>query len=98
MKRKLSDIFIQCKGIIVIAIEEEIKNRDKVTFDPTIRIDSSRDTDEFYIDFTELEFDKDESTWYAHNFVTNTDLSTDEYWTPLRDLSFNELYKIAERI
>ena len=98
MKKKLSDTFIQCKGVITIAIEEEIKNKDKITFNPSITVFGTRDSEELYINFTELEFDAEESTWYAHNYVTNEDLSTDEYWTPLRDLSFDELYKIAERL
>ena len=54
-------------------------------------------TDEFE-EITEIKFDSKENLWYVHNYVTDMELQTNEYWTPLIDMSFDELFKIAERL
>ena len=99
MKKYLSDIFNQQKNTIVTILENEFKIKgNKVKFDIPLRIQSNRGTDELFCDYVEVEYDAAEKHWYVHNFITNTDLSVDEYWTPLRDLSFDELYKLTEML
>lgn len=99
MKKYLFALYNNCKNEFVAAIQREVRtNKDKIFFDPYIRISLSRDEDSFFEDITEIVFDPKENTCYAHNFITETDLMTNEYWTPLRDMSFDELFKIAERL
>ena len=48
-----------------------------------------------------LKFDEKENTFYADIQVVEVDdIHTErhEYWTPLRDMSFDELFRIAENI
>jgi len=99
MKQYLSDIFNEHKNAIVEVISNELKAKgNKVAFNPPIRIDLPATNDEDFETITEIEFDEKENSWYVHNYITYIDLITSEYWTPLRDLSFEELYEIAERV
>lgn len=99
MNNNLLNLFEVFQGVIIEAMILEIKKQgDIVSFNPAIRIDSPRDSDDFYEDITGLEYDKDEDYYYVHNFVTDTNLDVEEYWTPLRDMSFDELFRIAERL
>lgn len=99
MKKYLQDLYNDCKTQFVQAIEREVRaNYDKITFSPNIHIDLPRDEDDFFEDITEIEFNSKENRCYVHNYFTEIDLMTNEYWTPLRDMSFYELHKIAERL
>ena len=49
-------------------------------------------------EITSIEYDEKEQTWYVHNYITSLDLMTNEYWTPLRDMSFDELFKISQSL
>ena len=93
------NLFEVFQGVIIEAMILEIKKQgDIVSFNPAIRIDSPRDYDDFYEDITGLEYDKDEDCYYVHNFVTDTNPDVEEYWTPLKDMSFDELFRIAGRL
>lgn len=99
MKQYLQNIFNEHKNAIVEVICTELKVQgDKVFFNPPIRIDLPDANDEDFETITEIELDEKESHWYVHNYITYIDLMTSEYWTPLRDLSFEELYEIAEKL
>jgi hypothetical protein len=99
MKQKLFNLYNRCKSSFIEEMIDALKTQGtKVIFDPYIKIDGKRDADEFLIEFVEIELEPEDNTWYAHNFVTNTDLSVEEYWTTLSSLSFDELFSIAERI
>lgn len=99
MKQYLSNIFNEHKNAIVEVLNTELKVQgNKVLFSPPIRIDLPDINDEDFETITEIEFDEKENSWYVHNYITYIDLMTSEYWTPLSDLSFEELYNIAEKV
>ena len=98
MKQKLFNLHNRLKHSFVQEIIDIIRHQDKIVFEPFIRINLPRDNDELFEDITEIEYDPKENIWYVHNYITEVDLMTGEYWTPIRDLSFDELFKIAERI
>lgn len=99
MKQYLFDLYNSCKFLFAEAIIREIKVKgEKIELSPYIRISLPRDNDEFFEDITEIQYDDKEDCWFVHNFITETNLMTNEYWTPLRDLTFDELFKIAERL
>lgn len=99
MRQKLFNLYNRCKSSFVEEMIEAIKAQGtKITFTPYISISLPRDNDEFLEEIVEIEFDVSTNIWYAHNFITEVDLMINEYWTPLIDLSFDELFKIAEKI
>ena len=99
MNRPLFDIYNSLKSQYIEAIEPYLNiNRGKIVFTPNILIFFPRTNKDYYEEITEIEFDKVENTWYVHNYITDTELQTDECWTPLRDMTFDELFKIAERL
>ena len=99
MEKTLFHIYNSLKAQFVAAMEPYMKAcGTKVGFSPYIRIALPRDNDEFLEEITEIVYDSKECCWYVHNFITDTDLSVNEYWTPISDLSFDELFKIAERL
>jgi len=101
MNKTLLDIHNSLKNQFVKAMEPYLQNKaieGKVLFSKVLRIYLPQENDEFFEDITSIEFDKKENTWYVHNYITEVDLMTGEYWTPLRDMTFDELYKIAERL
>ena len=97
MKQELFNLYNELKNTFIEKIVANIEGG-KIEFSPYIRISLPRDSDEFFEEILSIEYDANEKIWYAHNCVTETDCSASMYWTPLRDLSFDELYKIAERL
>lgn len=97
MKKELLDLYNSLKATFAEGMVNNIQGN-KIEFTPSIRISLPRDNDEFQEDILSMEYDAKEDAWYVHNFITEIDLMTSEYWTPLKDLSFDELFKIAERI
>lgn len=96
MNKELFNLHTELKNQFVSAIGKIVG--DKIEFSPYIRFSFSRDSDDVFEDIVGIEYDPEEKTHYVHNYITSTDLNVQEYWTPLRDLSFEELFKIAERI
>ena len=97
MKQELFDLYNSLKNTFIEKIVETIDTKQK-TFSPYIRVNLPRDTEEMFEEIVSIEYDEKENTWYAHNYITDTNLDVTEYWTPLRDLSFDELFKIAEAL
>lgn len=96
MKKYLLDLYNSCKNLFVAALEGEVKiAKNIIPFSPCITIDHSDGSTE---SITEIEYNAEEKCCYVHNFITDDNMDTSEYWTPLRDLSFDELFKIAERL
>ena len=105
MNETLKNIFQSAKNECIEAMlsyltENSYNNKviNKVIFSPAIRISSPKDSDEFFEDITDIEYNEKENTWYVHNYITDESLDVDEYYTPLRDMTFEELYEIAERL
>ena len=101
MEKTLLDLYNSTKNLFAKAMEPYLRGRavyNKVTFKTPLRISLPRDNDEFYEDITGIEYDEEEKTWYVHNYITETDLTASEYWTPLGSMTFDELYKIAEKL
>lgn len=98
MNKTLFDIYNSLKASFVEAMEPYLVKQHMVTFSPTLHINLPNDNDESFEEITSIEYDEKEQTWYVHNYITSLDLMTNEYWTPLRDMTFDELYKIAERL
>ena len=96
MNKELFNLHTELKNQFSSAIGKMLG--DKIEFSPYIRFSFSRDSDEMFEDIVGIEYDSEEKTHYVHNYITSTDLDVQEYWTPLQDLSFEELFKIAERI
>lgn len=101
MNKTLQDIFNstkeQCVKALLPFIVEKAKD-DKLEFSPVIRISLHQNKDEFFEAITDVVFDKEENTWYVHNYITDESLNADEYYTPLRDMTFEELCEIAEKL
>ena len=99
MKDKLFDLFNVSRTVITETMTIEARKQgDIIAFSPIIHIDSPRDSDDLYTEIVEIYYDKNEDCCYVHNFVTDTNLDVEEYYTPLRDMSFDELFRIAERL
>lgn len=98
MNKTLFDIYNSLKASFVEAMEPYLVKQHVVTFSTPLHINLPNDNDEFFEEITSIEYDEKEQTWYVHNYITSLDLMTNEYWTPLRDMSFDELFKISERL
>jgi len=99
MKQYLLNVFNEHKAKIVEILANELKVQgNKILFNPPIRIDLPDTNEEDFETIIEIEFDEKENSWYVHNYITYIDLMTSEYWAPLRNLSFEELYEIAEKL
>ena len=98
MNKTLFDIYNSLKASFVEAMEPYLVKQHVVTFSPPLHINLPNDNDESFEEITSIEYDEKEQAWYVHNYITSLDLMTNEYWTPLRDMSFDELFKISERL
>lgn len=96
MNKELFNLHTELKNQFSSAIGKIVG--DKIEFSPYIRFSFSRDSDDMFEDIVGIEYDPEEKTHYVHNYITSTGLDAWEYWTPLQDLSFEELFKIAERL
>lgn len=98
MNKTLFNIYNSLKASFIEAMEPYLVKQHVVIFSPPLHISLPNDNDELFEEITSIEYDEKENTWYAHNYITDTNLDVTEYWTPLRDLSFDELFKIAETL
>ena len=98
MNKTLFDIYNSLKASFVEAMVPYLVKQHVVTFSPPLHINLPNDNDESFEEITSIEYDEKEQTWYVHNYITSVDLMTNEYWTPLRDMSFDELFKISQRL
>ena len=98
MNKLLFDTYNAFKKQFISEMEKIMLPSKAISFAHYIRIMKPRTSDELFEEFTEMHWNEKEKCYYCHCFVTNSDLSTDEYWLPLTELSFDELYEIAERL
>ena len=99
MKKHLSDLHNELKAQFIDAIIREVKvSNNKIKFLPYIKIAFSDESDDLYEEITDVEFLPDENICLCHNFITDMELQTQEYYTPFDQLSWEELFKIAERL
>jgi hypothetical protein len=98
MNKTLLDIYNSLKVSFIEAMEPYLVKQHIITFSPALRINLPNDNEELFENIVSIEYDEEKGVWYVHNYITSLDLMTNEYWKPLRDMTFNELYKIAERL
>ena len=102
MKQKLFHLYNRLKKSFVSEITDIVKHEGgEITFNPIIKIDKPCDDGEMFDEIACLQYDKKEKTLYVHLMEVQIDvpiIEQHEYWIPLRDLSFDDIYKIAERI
>ena len=104
MNQKLFHLYNRLKKSFVDEITDIVKSKGGETvFSPYIRIylPSNEGTYLMYEEVACLQFDEKENTLYVSlQTVEVDDVHTErqEYWTPLRDMSFDELFRIAENI
>ena len=102
MKQKLFHLYNRLKKSFVDEITDIVKHRKgEIIFNPHIRIDKPSDDGFWYDEVACLQFDEKEKTLYVHLQEIQVDAivtEEHEYWISLRDLSFDEIYKIAEKI
>ena len=104
MKQKLFSLYNRLKKSFIDEILDIVMHKGgEIVFSPYIRINLPPD-DESYIMYEEvacLQYDTRDNTLYANIQIVEVDdthTEKSEYWTPLRDMSFGELFKIAENI
>lgn len=96
MNQKLFHLYNRLKKSFVDEITDIVKAKGgEIIFSPYIKIylPSNESTYLMYEEVACLKFDEEENTLYANNHTERY-----EYWTPLRDMSFDELFRIAENI
>lgn len=104
MKQKLFHLYNRLKKSFVDEITDIVKHKKgEIIFSPYIRINLPHDEDSYqmYEEVACLQYDEKEKALYANiQTVEVDDIHTEkqEYWTPLRDMSFDELFRIAENI
>lgn len=104
MKQKLFHLYNRLKESFVAEIADIVKAKGgEIVFSPHIKIylPSTEGSYLMYEEVACLQFDENDNTLYADiQTVEVDDVHTErhEYWMPLRDMSFDELYKIAERL
>lgn len=101
MKQHLYKEFIDLKSRFIESIKQEIKQQKSIKFlieYISLLEDSSIENTEL-ITILEVVYKEDEDICLAHIYATDTETcEVIESWTPLDQLSFNELFKIAEHI
>lgn len=104
MKQKLFHLYNRLKKSFVDEITDIVKTKGgEIVFSPHIKI-YLPSTEVSYLRYEEvacLRFDGKENTLYANLQTVGVDvvhIERHEYWTPLRDMSFDELFRIAENI
>ena len=104
MKQKLFHLYNRLKESFVAEIADIVKTKGgEIVFSPHIKIylPSTEDTYLMYEEVACLQFDDKEKCLYANiQTVEVDDVHTErhECWVALRDMSFDELFRIAENI
>lgn len=94
--KKLEQTYNRLKERYVLEIEKAIEDKVKITFSPYIKIYAPNTSAIYFEELTEMEYGPQENTWYVHDYTTDYELQVEEYWIPLRDFTFEQLYEIAE--
>lgn len=104
MNQKLFHLYNRLKKSFVDEITDIVKAKGgEIIFSPYIKIylPSNESAYLMYEEVACLQFDDKEKYLYANlQTVEVDDVHTErqEYWVPLRDMSFDELFRIAENI
>ena len=104
MKQKLFCLYNRLKKSFVDEITDIVKHKKgEIVFEPHIRIylPSNEGTYLMYEEVACLQYDEKEKCLYANIQVVEVDdvhTEKQEHWTPVRDMSFDELFRIAENI
>ena len=102
MRQKLFHLYNRLKKSFVDEITDIVRHKGgEIIFDSRVKIDKPKDDGYWYDEIACLQYDDRDKTLYVHLQEVEVDaVATEmhEYWTPLRDMSFDDLYKIAERI
>ena len=104
MKQKLFHLYNRLKRSFIDEILDIVMHKGgEIIFEPHIKIMLPHDDDSYlmYEEVACLQYDEKEKALYANIQVVEVDdihTEKNEYWTPLRDLDFNELFAIAERL
>ena len=104
MKQKLFHLYNRLKKSFVDEITDIVnQKKGEIIFDPHIRIylPSNEDIYLMYEEVACLQYDEKEKALYANIQVIEVDdvhTEKQEYWTPVRDMSFDELFRIAENL
>ena len=104
MKQKLFCLYNRLKKSFVDEITDIVnQKKGECVFNPPIKIHlpSSEDVYYLYEEVACLQYDAKEKCLYANTQVIEVDdvhTERNEYWTSLRDMSFDELFQIAEKL
>ena len=104
MKQKLFHLYNRLKKSFVDEITDIVnQKKEEIVFNPPIKIHLPSGEDVYYLyeEVACLQYDEKEKCLYANIQVIEVDdvhTEKQEYWTPVRDMSFDELFRIAENI
>ena len=97
MKKALFDKYNSLKEEFIKAIKEEVKSDTKISVQFYSVLDYGQNICGL-VEITELHYDE-KGSLLAHIFITEDNtLETEEYWHPLEDLAFDDLYQIVEKL
>lgn len=97
MKKVLFDKYNSLKAEFVKAIKEEVKSDIKISVQFYSVLDYGQNICGL-VEITELHFDE-KGSLTAHIYITEDNtLETEEYWHPLEDLAFDDLFQIVEKL
>lgn len=100
MKGKLTELYTTFKESVIQNIQEKV-DENGGTIELNISLpDVANNGTCYYVNIENITgIEKKENDYLVHNFFTCSDtLEVDEYWTVLRDLSFDELWAVAEKL
>ena len=104
MKQKLFCLYNRLKKSFVDEITDIVNQKNgEIIFEPHILIylPSNESIYMMYENVACLQYDDKEKCLYANIQVIEVDdihTEKQEYWTPVRDMSFDELFRIAENL
>lgn len=97
--KKLIDLYDSFKDMFVKAIQNEIiAQGPNVKFEIPIPITILKGKDIFFMYILEISYNSEMDCCSVHSRKSDSTGLTTEYWTPLGELTFEELYKIAKRL
>ena len=102
MKQKLFHLYNRLKKSFIDEITDIVRHKGgEIIFEPHIKIDKPKDDGYWYYEIACLQYDDRDKTLYVHLQEVEVDevaSERHEYWTPLKDEAFDDIFKIAEKI
>ena len=97
MKKVLFDKYNSLKAEFIKAIKKEVKSDTKISVQFYSILDYGQNICGL-VEITELHYDE-KGNLLAHTFITEDNtLETEEYWISLKDLAFDDLFQIVEKL